>query len=277
MVTKLSRIVRNDAEIKMPEGHTIHRAARDHHKALAGQKLTIQSPQGRFAEGARQLTGEICTAVEAFGKHLIYRFDTGNSLHVHLGLFGKIRKNTLPLEQTKGAVRVRLISKSHFIDINGPSICEVLATEELKRLIDRVGPDVLRSDADPDLAYEKIRKSNSSIGSLIMNQSVMAGIGNIYRTEILWRQAVHPETPGKMIDKQTFDRIWNDAKALLTLGVKHNAIITKEGASKSQGKYRECVNIFAMESCPVCKDEICRLEINGRRAFVCQNCQPLPF
>ena len=261
----------------MPEGHTIHRAAIDHHKVLAGDKLTVQSPQGRFAEGAQHLSGKICIAVEAFGKHLIYRFEAGDSLHIHLGLFGKIRKHKLPLKEPRGAVRVRLISDTHAIDINGPSICEVLNIEALMKLTARVGPDVLRSDANPDLAFKRISKSKSSIGSLVMNQSVMAGIGNIYRTEILWRQAVHPETLGKNIDRQTFDRIWNDAKALLTLGVKHNAIITKRGTGRFKSKYRENFNIFAKESCPDCKGEIRRLEINGRRAFVCEICQPSPF
>ena len=261
----------------MPEGHTIHRAAMDHHKVLAGDKLTVMSPQGRFAEGAQHLSGKLCIAVEAFGKHLIYRFEAGDSLHIHLGLFGKIRKHKLPLKEPRGAVRVRLISDTHAIDINGPSICEVLNIEALMKLTARVGPDVLRSDANPDLAFKRISKSKSSIGSLIMNQSVMAGIGNIYRTEILWRQAVHPETLGKNIDRQTFDRIWNDAKALLTLGVKHNAIITKRGAGRFKSKYRENFNIFAKESCPDCKGEIRRLEINGRRAFVCEICQPSPF
>ena len=261
----------------MPEGHTIHRAAIEHHKVLAGDKLTIQSPQGRFAEGSQHLSGKLCTAVEAFGKHLVYSFETGDSLHIHLGLFGKIRKHKLPLNQPRGAVRVRLISSTHAIDINGPSICEVLNIEEFTKLTARIGPDVLRSDANPDLAFKKIAKSKSSIGSLIMNQTVMAGIGNIYRTEILWRQAVHPETLGKNIDRQTFDRIWNDAKALLTLGVKHNAIITKRGAGRLKTKYREDFNIFAKETCPDCESEIRYLEINGRRAFVCENCQPSPF
>ena len=261
----------------MPEGHTIHRAAIEHHKVLAGAKLKIHSPQGRFAEGARQLSGKLCIAVEAFGKHLIYRFEPGHALHIHLGLFGKIRKHKLPLEQPRGAVRVRLISDTHAIDINGPSICEVLNIEELTKLTARIGPDVLRPDANPDRAFKRIAKSKSSVGSLIMNQSVMAGIGNIYRSEILWRQAVHPETPGKNIDRETFDRIWNDAKALLTLGVKHNAIVTKRGAGRSKGKYREDFNIFAKDTCPDCKGDIRLLEINGRRAFVCENCQPSPF
>lgn len=259
----------------MPEGHTIHRAAKDHRKALAGQKLTIQSPQGRFAEGALHLSGQLCTTVEACGKHLIYRFDTGDALHIHLGLFGKISRHNLPLKEPKGVVRVRLISDNYAIDINGPSICEVLGVEQVMKLMDRIGPDVLRSDANPDRAFKRIEKSNASIGSLIMNQSIMAGIGNIYRTEVLWRQAVHPETPGKAIDRQTFDKIWSDAKALLTLGVKRNAIITKDIARASRGKNQERFNIFAKENCPVCGGKIVRLQINGRRAFVCEICQPL--
>ena len=102
----------------------------------------------------------------------------------------------------------------------------------------------------------------------------MAGIGNIYRSEILWRQAVHPETPDRAIDRATFDRIWGDAKVLLAIGVKRNAIITVDGARPSESRYREQVNIFAKDQCPACKGAIRRFEINGRRTFVCETCQP---
>jgi endonuclease-8 len=241
---------------------------------LAGQILTVSSPQGRFAEGAALISGQPCLAVEAVGKHLLNRFNSGNVLHIHLGLFGRIRKRKLPLVEPRGAVRVRLVSDTHLIDINGPTICRVLAAQEVLTLIERIGPDVLRTDADPDRAFNRITKSKAPIGRLIMDQSVMAGIGNIYRSEILWRQAVHPETPGKAIDRATFDRIWHDAKALLTLGVKRNAIITVDGAPPSKSRYRERVNIFAKDNCPTCKGAIRRFEINGRRTFVCETCQP---
>ena len=257
----------------MPEGHTIHRAARDHHQIFAGQKLNVLSPQGRFTEGASLLTGQLCLGVEAFGKHLLYRFNSGDALHVHLGLFGRIRKQKLPLVEPRGAVRVRLFNDTHFIDINGPTICEVLAARDVLTLIERMGPDVLRSDAVPILAFNKIKNSRAPIGRLIMDQSVIAGIGNIYRTEILWRQAVHPETPGKEIDRQTFDRIWDDAKLLLTIGVKRNAIITVDGAKGTKSRSRERVNIFAQATCPTCEGGIRRFEINGRRVFVCEVCQ----
>ena len=259
----------------MPEGHTIHRAARDHHRLFSGQILSVSSPQGRFAEGASFLDGQLCLAVEALGKHLLYTFEKDYTLHIHLGLFGRIRKQKVPLRDPKGVVRVRLVSSTHFVDINGPNICRLLARKEVMKLVDRIGPDVLRPDANPDLAFDRIKKSKVPIGRLIMDQSVMAGIGNIYRSEILWRQSVHPEIPGKDIDRQTFNQIWDDARALLTLGVKRNAIITVDDGQPSQSRYRERVNIFAKDECPACKGKIRRFEIDGRRAFVCETCQPM--
>ena len=258
----------------MPEGHTIHRAARDQSRMLAGQILAVSSPQGRFAEGAARIDGRRCRAIEALGKHLLYHFDGGETLHLHLGLFGRIRKRKLPLSQPRGAVRVRLVSDTHVVDVNGPTICRVLDAPEVLSLFQRIGPDVLRADADPERAFKRIAKSRAPIGRLIMDQSVMAGIGNIYRSEILWRQAIHPETPGRAIDRESFERIWEDAKALLAIGVRRNAIITVEGAAASRSRYRERVNIFAKQHCPACDGEIRRFEIDGRRAFVCEACQP---
>jgi endonuclease VIII len=259
----------------LPEGHTIHRAARDHRRILARQKLIVSSPQGRFSEGASLLNKQICSAVEAFGKHLLYKFDNESTLHIHLGLFGRIRKQKLPLAEPKGSVRVRLIGRTHLVDINGPTICEILDQKGVMALMGRIGPDVLRTDANPDFAFEKISRSRAPIGRLIMDQSVMAGIGNIYRSEILWRQAVHPETPGKAIGRQTFDQIWNDARTLLAIGVQRNAIVTVFDGQSAKGKYGKKYNIFEKTNCPNCKGEIRRFEISGRRTFVCETCQPM--
>lgn len=240
---------------------------------LAGKVLDVSSPQGRFLEGAARLDGRRCTAIDAYGKHLLYRFDD-LSLHIHLGLFGRFRCARRPAGEPRGEVRVRMVSDSHVVDINGPNSCEVLDMAEAAALVARIGPDVLRPDADPERAWARISKSRSGIGQLIMDQSVMAGIGNIYRSEILWRQRIHPDTPGQKLTRAEFDRIWQDGVALLTLGVKTNAIITVDGAKKSKSRYGERVNIFAKDSCPACAGAITAYEIAGRRAFACPACQP---
>ncbi|MCA3555861.1 DNA-formamidopyrimidine glycosylase family protein [Aestuariivirga sp.] len=259
----------------MPEGHTIHRAARDQRPMLVGQALDVSSPQGRFMAGAARLDGRRCTGIDAHGKHLLYRFGE-LSLHIHLGLFGRFRCARRPAAEPKGEVRVRMMSGTHTVDINGPNSCEVLDTGGAAALVSRIGPDVLRADADPERAWQRISRSRASIGQLIMDQSVMAGIGNIYRSEILWRQRIHPDRPGSLLPREAFDRIWADAVSLLTLGVKSNAIITVDGMKKSKSRYGERVNIFAKDACPACGGPITAFEIAGRRAFACTACQPKP-
>jgi endonuclease VIII len=259
----------------MPEGHTIHRAARDQRPMLAGKVVSVASPQGRFFEGAARLDGERCIAVDAYGKHLIYQFENDKALHIHLGLFGRFRTAKLPAGEPKGEVRVRMMSDTHVVDINGPNTCEVLDPAELAQLIKRIGPDVLRKDANASLAFARISKSKTAIGQLLMDQAVIGGIGNIYRTEILWRQGVNPLTPGKHITRDVFDRLWRDAVHLLEIGVKNNSIITVDGVKKSRSKYGERVNIFGKPTCPTCAGEIKKFEIAKRRAFMCETCQPL--
>jgi endonuclease VIII len=257
----------------MPEGHTIHRAARDQRPMLEGQLLAVTSPQGRFEAGAALLDGRTCLAVEAYGKHLLYRFADQATLHIHLGLFGQFRAAKRPEAEPRGAVRVRMLSATHVVDINGPNTCEVLDEAELASLIGRIGPDVLRTDADPERAWAKISRSRVAIGQLLMDQSVMAGIGNIYRSEILWRQKLHPQVPGQQVSRAMFERIWADAVHLLEIGVRHNAIITVDDVARSKSKYGERVNIFGKPACPHCATAIHRFEMATRRVFVCEGCQ----
>jgi endonuclease VIII len=181
----------------MPEGHTIHRLARDQNVTLARQRLRVTSPQGRFTEGAGRVDGKTLRRVEAAGKHLFYHFAAGPILHVHLGLFGKFRSSPNPPPPPRGAVRVRFQSKGHTVDLNGPNQCELLDRAGYRAILDRLGPDPLRTDADPDRSWAHFKSSRTPIGLLLMDQSVIAGIGNIYRTELLHLVGVHPATPGR--------------------------------------------------------------------------------
>jgi endonuclease VIII len=259
----------------MPEGHTIHFAAKDQRSMLINYMLQVSSPQGRFLENAAEIDGQMCKSVEAYGKHLLYGFGNGLTLHIHLGLFGKFKTHKRPAKEPVGAVRVRLESPTHIVDINGPNTCELLLPNERDALINRIGPDVLRKDADATRAFNRINRSKMAIGQLLMDQSVIGGIGNIYRTEILWRCQINPFVSGKTIDRASFDMLWFDAAALLEIGVKYNAIITVDGVAKSKSRYGERVNIFNKPHCPRCNGEITRVEIATRRAFYCETCQPL--
>ncbi|MEM6798794.1 MAG: DNA-formamidopyrimidine glycosylase family protein, partial [Planctomycetota bacterium] len=170
----------------MPEGHTIHRLARDQNRDIAGQTLRASSPQGRFTEGAAAINRRKLIHIEAHGKHLCYRFTGDRLVHIHLGLYGKFRRHTSPPPEPRGAVRLRVVGKEKAFDLNGPNCCELITPAEWDAIRDRLGEDPLRDDHDADLAWQRISRSRAPIGTLLLNQSVIAGVGNIYRSEVLY-------------------------------------------------------------------------------------------
>jgi endonuclease-8 len=267
----------------MPEGHTIHRLARDQTLTLAKQKLHVTSPQGRFAAGAKTLDGRKLLCIDAAGKHLFYYF-AGRAkakpvvLHVHLGLFGKFRTHANPPPAPRGAVRVRFEGRKHTVDLNGPNQCEVISPAEAKDIVEALGPDPLREDAAPDRAWQRIHVSRQPIGLLLMDQRVIAGIGNIYRSEILHLLGLHPRMPGNTLTRTQFNAMWKLAVRLLKLGVKHNRIITidEKQLPKNFGTIsrKKLFRIFKKPHCPACGGEIERFVMASRKVFACPTCQP---
>ena len=253
----------------MPEGHIIHRTARKHKKYLSGQCLKVTSPQKKFITGARELNRSHCSSVEAYGKHLFYFFGNDKVLHIHLGLFGRIKTQNIPPKTPKGAVRIRLISNTHVVDINGPTICEIQDNKAFSKTINRIGPDLLRTDSDPEKFENRVLKSRRSISALLMDQSVISGIGNIFRTEILWRQKLHPLSKGNRLNSSKIRLLWDDGKRLLSQAAKTGKINTK---SISNSK-KEDVNIYKRQFCPSCKSCIEIILIEKRSCYYCSKCQ----
>jgi endonuclease-8 len=134
----------------VPEGHTLHRLARLHQRRYAGSAVQVSSPQGRFVD-AERLDGLTFLRASAWGKHLFHHYDGGPIVHVHLGLYGTFREHRTPMPQPRGAVRMRIIGTDYGTDLRGPTACEVIDEAQVSAILDRLGPDPLRSDADPGL------------------------------------------------------------------------------------------------------------------------------
>ena len=166
----------------------------------------VSSPQGRFADGAAAVNGHIFKKASAWGKHLFHHYDGGRVVHVHLGLYGTFTEVPIPMPLPVGQVRMRMIGAEYGTDLRGPTVCEVISEPEIADIVARLGPDPLRRDADGALAWARIRKSRRPIGALLMDQSVIAGVGNVYRSELLYRHLIDPYRPGTHIDEGEFDR-----------------------------------------------------------------------
>lgn len=272
----------------MPEGHTVHRIAQDHSKTFVNQKMIVLSPQGRFEQEAKKISGRHLIAAEAFGKHLIYFWGTKTKvpnvktnpsaiMHVHLGLYGKFRLHKNPPPDPRGAVRVRMVGYEKAFDLNGPNCCELLDKAGFQKLKDRIGADPLRNDADVERAWQKIYKSRRAIGGLLLDQSVIAGVGNIYRAEILFILGIHPETKGNELSREQFDDLWKLTVKLLQVGLKYNRIITVDRSDVDKPLSRlsryERLRVYKKNRCSGCGHRVKCWDVANRKMYACEKCQ----
>ena len=262
----------------MPEGHTLHRLARLHHRRYAGDVVRVSSPQGRFSD-ASLLDGRVLTKASAWGKHLFHHYDTGGIVHVHLGLYGTFRESPTPMPEPVGQVRMRIVGSEFGTDLRGPTACEVIDEAQVSAILERLGPDPLRTDADPGAAWARITKSRKAIGALLMDQSVMAGVGNVYRSELLFRHQIDPYRAGRDVDEMEFRLAWADLVELMKVGVRRGRIITvrpeHDTGAPSYGPKRPRSYVYrrAGEDCRLCGAKVNTAVMEGRNLFWCPGCQ----
>lgn len=267
-----------DETARMPEGHTIHGLARDLRSTLRGSPVHAWSPQGRFAEGAAMIDGHELRQAEAFGKYLFCNFEIGLVLHVHLGLIGKFRRHPSPPPDPVGEIRLRLEGPEATWDLSGPNRCELIPPEERDAIVSRIGADPLRPDADVALARKKFAASGRAVGALMLDQTVIAGIGNVYRAEILFLCGIHPARPGRSIDDAKFACLWETSVELLRVGLRLGRIVTTDpeeiGRPRSSMRNEDRLYVYHREVCRRCGTTIATLPIGGRPIYYCPRCQP---
>ncbi|WP_309063902.1 DNA-formamidopyrimidine glycosylase family protein [Streptomyces sp.] len=273
----------------MPEGHTIHRLAEDYAAAFAHRTpLHVTSPQGKFADAAALLDRTPLHTTDAHGKHLFLGFRDpapGHTewVHIHLGLFGKVTFGPAPAPPPTDTVRLRLADDTSYVDLRGPTTCALITDAEKQAIHGRLGPDPLRPDADPALAYRRISRSRTTIAALLMDQKVIAGVGNVYRAEVLFRHRIDPYRAGRDITPAEWDAIWTDLAGLMREGVRNNRIDTvrPEHTPEAMGRPPRVddhggeVYVYrrADLACHICGGEIRTADLAARNLFWCPTCQ----
>jgi endonuclease-8 len=308
----------------MPEGHSVHRIARQFARSFVGPPVAVSSPQGRFAQGADRLDGHAIVQSRAVGKQMFLEFDHHLWLRVHLGMYGAWdfagdiavdpvspaergarvvganedspwsigapRRTRLRMAESErlqpeidvwppepvGLVRVRLLTPVAVADLRGPTVCEIQTIEEVDATIAKLGPDPLVDPDGEERFVEGVRRRNVAIGQLLMDQEVVAGIGNVYRAELLFRARLDPYTPGKEVPTDVARALWRDWATLLNAGVETGLMLTMDGLegedlerAKASRDDRHWVYHRTGEPCRVCGTPIAMAAMAGRNLYWC--------
>lgn len=346
----------------MPEGHSVHRIARQFRVNFVGTRPEVSSPQGRFAQGAAVLNGREMVDARAVGKQMFLEFAGDQWLRIHLGIYGawdfagdvridpsiqihgqtpghsklgqtgenarpggsstasleaggagssgavdreaedsvtsigaprraRVRMaesdreiaaaDTFPPDPV-GQVRVRLLNELVCADLRGPTACEVLTPAEVDTVIQRLGPDPANADNPAERArfVERAGKKKTPIGLVLMDQSVVAGIGNVYRAEMLFRAELDPHTPANSLDRTVLEALWDDWARLLEIGITVGQMITIDGL-EGEAYQRALVErderhwVYKLEGTPCkrCGTNIVLEEFGARKLYWCPGCQ----
>ena len=266
----------------MPEGNTIHRLARIHNRDFAGRRVRARSPQGRFAKEAKRLDGRRFRRAEAYGKHLFHHWSGGLVVHVHLGMAGwfyRYARAAKAVPEPRPTVRLRMETPSVTTDLIGPPTCELIPEFARRALLARLGPDPLRPDFDPDRARENLRRRpRRAIGDALLDQSVIAGVGNIYRNEALFLTGIHPLRTAESLSAEEWENVWRTTRALMRRGVvqaRVRTILAKDPAHPMSGRGPEDdFYVYQQEICRRCATPIREFPLSARRMFACPRCQP---
>lgn len=267
----------------MPEGHVTHRLARALTGSFGERAVSVSSPQGRFADAAALLDGGVLVRAEAVGKHLLVDFEPG-TVWIHLGLIGKLWFTDEFPPRNPGTLRLRITDGVRAADLRGPQWCRLITPDERATVLEASGPDPIRPDADPERAWRVVHRARRPFAAVLMDQNAFAGVGNIFRAEVLHRHRIDPYLPSADLPRSVFDSVWADLVGLMRAAVEAGRIDTvfDEHTPDAMGRGpridRHGGEVYVYRRaelpCHVCGTPVSTADLAGRHLYWCTECQP---
>ncbi|MEP7360353.1 MAG: DNA-formamidopyrimidine glycosylase family protein [Chloroflexota bacterium] len=268
----------------MPEGDTLARIATALRPILAGKRIT--SARGRFGGPRLELViGSTVTDVEARGKHLLIGFDNGLTLHTHLGLHGswhRYRAGETWRRPLARAVAILDTKDATAVCFDAPTV-ELIETRALAAhpALRALGSDTATTQFDLEAALAALRvthRANTPLGDALIDQSALAGLGNVYRSELPFIERVNPFTPLVQVSDAKLRALVERGAALVKSNSAGGTRVTTTAGSPSN------VYVYGRTGrpCPRCATRIVSKATRAhpgappRRAYWCPSCQPGP-
>jgi formamidopyrimidine-DNA glycosylase len=273
---------------ELPEVETIRRDLED---AVTGRRITgvflyeprvVRHPEPEAF--VRELRGKQILGAERRGKHLLIRLSDGWALAVHLMLEGQLlyQEAEEPFaSRTKLALSLDNGFQLRLRDVVDLARVALAPLPDLDALLglSRLGPEPLEPEFTLERFLGRLKGRRGMIKPLLMNQEVLAGVGNLYADEALFRARIHPERKANTLTDAEWRRLYEEVLAVLHEGIAYRGTSGKRGMYRDlwgrKGRYQERLQVFRREgeACPGCPGTVAVMRVGGRATHYCPSCQ----
>jgi formamidopyrimidine-DNA glycosylase len=273
---------------ELPEVETIRLALEPHVVGRRFERVDIHDPRlvrpFEPTAVAAELEGERVAALERRGKYLIVRFESGRALLIHLRMTGSLRHAARdglePDPYRRAVVRLDDGSDVAYRDVRRFGTWLLLEPYEADPYIgDRVGREPLERTFTSRRLAERLEGRRAPIKAALLDQRTVAGLGNIYVDEALWRARVHPLRPAGELDGDEIARVTRGIKEALRAGLARQGASLRDYSTPDgrRGRMQEEFRVYgrAGEPCPRCGTPIDKIKAGGRGTWYCPTCQRL--
>lgn len=272
----------------MPELPEVHTITQDLKKYIVGAKvddLTVinnYSPKTKLETIQNMSIGHTIEDVKRVSKYITLHLSSNHFLKIHLRLTGRLLLRSPTYKPDKYERLILKLSKKgrdiqlRYTDKRSLGTFELEHTDEFPRFVEKFGPEPLDSALTPEKFLERLQKSNTNIKNALLNQKLIAGMGNVYVNDALWMAKINPKTKTSEINLKSAGVLLDSSRKILREGIKNRGISMSDYVDLfgKPGKQQDYFRIYRKKICPTCKTKVEFIQLNQRGTYSCPFCQP---
>lgn len=273
----------------MPELPEVHTIASDLKKNLVGWRINKVEIENGYTTNpdnklySQLLTGSLVDKVGRVGKNIVIKLSNGSFLTFHLAMTGRLLlqdQNSPKAPHQK--VQLTLSNKDktkvlRFCDARMFGKTGVLDAVGVHKLKQKYGPDVVLEELATEVFLSRLQSKRTNVKNALLDQTIVAGLGNIYATDALWMAKIHPEAKTQDILLNQAQSLLEAIKGILLEGIKHRGSTLPDEAYVDifgkPGSHQSHFRIYGKTHCPVCQTKVEYKKLNGRGTYFCPVCQ----
>jgi formamidopyrimidine-DNA glycosylase len=232
--------------------------------------------QPSVMEFCRRITGQKIVDLTRRGKYLFFQLSGGEILVMHMKMTGSLLVNPSNDKFTRAVLHLDKGIDIHFWDPR--KFGKMWLDNDTNNTTQKLGPEPIDDDFTPETLEGILRKRTAPVKSVLLDQSIIAGIGNMYADEALFESKIHPTRPAQSLSKGEIQRLYDAIKKVLykALKLKGASVRNYIRPDGEPGTAHDEFNVAhgTGKTCPRCGADIKRIVVRGRGTYICPKCQP---